>query len=455
MQQERPMAPLITWFGDDFTGAAAVMEVLAFAGIDTVLFSDIPDPDLFARFADCGAIGIASTARTEGPDWMDAHLPAAFDFLQNTGAPILHYKVCSTFDSSPQSGNIGRATEIGLRITGAKAAPLLTAAPQMRRYQSFGNLFAGTFDGVFRLDRHPVMARHPVTPMDEADLALHLAAQTDLPIGLIDLESLWTDPAQRLATLLDQGKRILSLDSMEDRSEAAAGKLIWDNREALSFAVGSQGIEFALVRHWQDIGLIPPPPAPKSAGKHAQIAVISGSVSPSTAQQIDWASENGFAIIRFDASAMLETPSTTETLIQSTVETAIQAVQNGQSPLVCSATGPEDPAVAKVRATVAQKNIPMDEANKAIGIALGQILDGILKETDIRRAVISGGDTSGHGMRALGLQALKAISPTIPGASLCIGYGGKHHDGLEIALKGGQMGSMDFFGWIREGGGPR
>jgi len=26
---------------------------------------------------------------------------------------------------------------------------------------------------------------------------------------------------------------------------------------------------------------------------------------------------------------------------------------------------------------------------------------------------------------------------------------------LEIALKGGQMGSMDFFGWIRDGGGPR
>ncbi len=449
------MAPLVTWFGDDFTGAAAVMEVLAFAGIDTVLFSDTPEPELFSRFADCGAIGIASTARTEGPEWMDANLPQAFEFLQSAGAPILHYKVCSTFDSAPHSGNIGRAAEIGLRVTGAKAAPLLTAAPQMRRYQAFGNLFAGTFEGVFRLDRHPVMSRHPVTPMAEADLALHLVAQTDLPSGLIDLESLWSDPNPQLAALIEQGKRILSIDSMEERSEAAAGKLLWENREALSFAIGSQGVEFALVRHWQNIGLIPPAPAPKSAGKLEQIAVVSGSVSPSTAQQIDWAAKNDFAIIRFDASAMLETPSATDALIQSAIQSALQAVKNGQSPLVCSATGPEDPAVAQVRATVAQKSILMDEANKAIGIALGKILDGILKSTDIRRAVISGGDTSGHGMRALGLKALKAIAPTIPGASLCVGYGGEHHDGLEIALKGGQMGSMDFFGWIRDGGGPR
>jgi hypothetical protein len=29
------------------------------------------------------------------------------------------------------------------------------------------------------------------------------------------------------------------------------------------------------------------------------------------------------------------------------------------------------------------------------------------------------------------------------------------HDGLELALKGGQMGSADYFGWIRAGGGLR
>jgi len=31
---------------------------------------------------------------------------------------------------------------------------------------------------VHRLDRHPVMSRHPVTPMSEADVARHLEKQS-------------------------------------------------------------------------------------------------------------------------------------------------------------------------------------------------------------------------------------------------------------------------------------
>lgn len=449
------MAPLISWFGDDFTGAAAVMEVLAFAGIDTVLFADTPSDQVRARFADCSAIGVASTARAEGPDWMTSHLPDAFRFLLGTGAPLLHYKVCSTFDSAPHVGSIGKAAEIGLSVTGARAIPMLTAAPQMRRYQAFGHLFAGTFDGVFRLDRHPVMSRHPVTPMQEADLLQHIAAQTSLPSGLIDLEALWSDGEARLKTLLSEGAQLLSVDSMEERSELAAGRLLWENRQDLSFVIGSQGVEYALVRHWQDQGLIPPAPSPRSAGAVDQIAVVSGSVSPSTAQQIAWAEVNGFEVIRFDAAAIIRDPDSTDQVISAAISAGLKAAAEGHSPLICSATGPDDPAVSAAREAASTAGIPMEEANKAIGMGLGRVLDGILQGCDIRRAVISGGDTSGHGMRALGLEALQALAPTIPGASLCVGYGGDRHDGLQIALKGGQMGSMDFFGWIREGGGPR
>lgn len=450
-----PHAPLITWFGDDFTGSAAVMEVLAFAGIDAVLFSDTPSPALMARFRSARAIGIASTARTHGPDWMDANLPAPLGYLNALGAPILHYKICSTFDSAPASGNIGRAIEIGLGITQTKAAPLLTAAPQMRRYQAFGTQFAGSFDGVHRLDRHPVMAHHPVTPMAEADLLAHLAHQTTLPCALINLEAMWTDPEPALTRALQAGARILSLDSIDANTEAAAGKLIWDNRAALGFVAGSQGVEYALVRHWKNIGLIAPAPSPKSAGAVAQIAAVSGSVSPSTARQIAWAKANGFEIIRFDAARALHSDIEQSDEIATAIKLGVAAARAGQSPLICSATGPNDPAVTAFGAALARANITPDLANETIGTSLGTILDGILTQTDIRRAVISGGDTSGHGMRALKLDALKALAPTIAGAALCVGYGDSPHDGLEIALKGGQMGSEDFFGWIRDGGGPR
>jgi uncharacterized protein YgbK (DUF1537 family) len=445
-------APWVTWLGDDFTGSAAVMEVLQFAGLLSVLFTDIPSPDLTARFADCRGMGIATTARSHEPAWMARHLPALLGWLDGLGAPILHYKICSTFDSSRAMGSIGAAIEIGLRVRPARAVPLLTAAPQMRRYQAFGHLFAGTLDGVFRLDRHPVMARHPVTPMAESDLLRHLAAQTDLPSTLIDLEGL-ADP-QALPAALASGARILSIDSMDPASETAAGRLIWENRADLGFVAGSQGVEYALVRHWQDSGMIPYADPPGAAVRADRIVVVSGSVSPTTARQLDWAGRNGFALLPFDARAVIGSDADMAAEEARLTGAAITAASTGQSPLVHSASG-EGPQVDAFRAALARSGMDGATANRRIGESLGRILDATLRATGIRRAVISGGDTSGHGMRQLGLSALVAVAPTIPGAALCRAFGDGPHDGLEIALKGGQMGSEDYFGWIRDGGGQR
>ncbi|TIM17069.1 MAG: four-carbon acid sugar kinase family protein, partial [Mesorhizobium sp.] len=58
------------------------------------------------------------------------------------------------------------------------------------RYTAFGHLFAAYRDKYFRIDRHPVMSRHPTTPMDESDLLIHLSRQTDLTSGLVDLATL-------------------------------------------------------------------------------------------------------------------------------------------------------------------------------------------------------------------------------------------------------------------------
>ena len=446
---------LVTWYGDDFTGSAAVMEVLAFAGIDTVLFTDIPSPALLERFKNVKALGIASTSRTHDPQWMDANLPEPLSFLDQLNAPILHYKVCSTFDSSPTSGSIGKAIEVGLSVRPATAVPVLTAAPQMQRYQAFGNLFAGSLDGVHRLDRHPVMSRHPVTPMDEADLMLHLGKQTSYASALIDLEDLWSDPTTALNNALASGARIISIDSMEPKSETSAGQLIWENRDKLGFVVGSQGIEYALVRYWQEAGMQPPATKAQGAGQVAQIAAVSGSVSPTTANQLAWSAANGFTLIEFDASKVVESDHALLTETERVIAIALSSAATGASPLVYSAAGPDDTSVSKFRAALSQSQMTSEEANARVGKSLGEVLDQVLARTVISRAVVSGGDTSGQAMRALGLEALVALAPTIPGAALCTGYGQGKHDNLQIALKGGQMGSEDFFGWIRDGGGPR
>ena len=176
---------LVSYYGDDFTGSTDVMEALASNGIPTVLFLGIPDQALLDRFQDCRAIGIAGTSRSESPAWMQEHLAPAFQWLKGLQASICHYKVCSTFDSSPAIGSIGRVMDLSRSAFGDTAIPIVAATPALGRYCAFGNLFArSATDGrVHRIDRHPIMSVHPVTPMHEADLARHLGAQTSMPMA--------------------------------------------------------------------------------------------------------------------------------------------------------------------------------------------------------------------------------------------------------------------------------
>ena len=137
-----PSEPLVAWYADDFTGAAAVMEVLTFAGLPSMLFLEPPTAEQLARYPGLKGVGVASTARTQSAEWMKGELPGIFAQLEALKPALVHYKVCSTLDSSPQVGSIGCAIEIGAVQWAPAAVPVLIAAPKMRRYQSFGHLFA-------------------------------------------------------------------------------------------------------------------------------------------------------------------------------------------------------------------------------------------------------------------------------------------------------------------------
>lgn len=219
---------LLSYYGDDLTGSTDVMEALASNGVDTVLFMDQPDEALLSRFSHCRAIGLAGTSRSETPEWMEAHLTPAFRWLKSLDAAICHYKVCSTFDSSPQVGSIGRAVEIGKSVFDQPFVPLVVGAPQLKRFTAFGNLFAAYQGEVFRIDRHPVMSRHPVTPMREADLQIHLKAQTKLSTALADLAVLSSvDADRRIDTLASDCSGMLLFDVDSAESQAQAGNQLW------------------------------------------------------------------------------------------------------------------------------------------------------------------------------------------------------------------------------------
>ena len=196
---------------------------------------------------------------------MDRNLPPVFGALAGIRAPICHYKVCSTFDSAPHVGSIGHAIDLAIPLLGGLWHPMVVASPAMGRHQLFGNLFATVYGIGHRLDRHPSMSRHPVTPMDEADLGLHLARQTKQRIGLVDFIAMTTGKANdALNRQRANGAEIISLDVLDQASLGEAGRLIWENRGERLFAVGSQGVEQALVAYWQSAGFIPDAKPPTS-----------------------------------------------------------------------------------------------------------------------------------------------------------------------------------------------
>jgi uncharacterized protein YgbK (DUF1537 family) len=122
---------LLSYYGDDLTGATDVMEAMALHGVPTVLFTQAPTPEQRARFADVRVMGLAGSSRSQTPAWMDTHLTPALGWLKTLGANVCHYKVCSTFDSSPQIGSIGRALDIGQALFKQPFVPLVVGAPQL------------------------------------------------------------------------------------------------------------------------------------------------------------------------------------------------------------------------------------------------------------------------------------------------------------------------------------
>jgi uncharacterized protein YgbK (DUF1537 family) len=425
---------LYTFYGDDFTGSTDVLEQLASAGVTTVLFLKPPTLQQLAEFGEVQAVGLAGDSRSRSPQWMRDHLPKIFAALKKFHAPINHYKVCSTFDSSSTIGSIGCAIEVGREIFSPEFVPVLVAATHLQRYMVFGNLFAADPKGtVQRIDRHP-MASHPATPMHEADLRRHLGTQTQLPIGLVNLIALQEGrEAIELKHQLEQGAFIVLFDGMSEGDLAAAGTLLWERAQQRPiFSASSSGMTAALLSAWKRSGAIKRAPVARKIGsENSPLLVLSGSCSPATAIQIRWALENGFHGIAADPEALVDPEGQELARVREQVMTNLAADRNT---VVFTALG--------------------NRSEIAIGDSLGVVFGSLLRElvlsAGVRRALLCGGDTSSHAVQQLGIYALTWLRPVQAGAPLCKAHSEQSAlHGLELVLKGGQVGSPDFFNVVQ------
>lgn len=457
------MRPHLAFYGDDFTGSADVMEVLQWAGVPTILFLEPPTREQMETFTRFEAFGVAGTSRTMTPGQMEAELKPILQQLRDSGARIVHYKTCSTFDSSPEIGSIGKALEIGREVFGSKVVPLLIGAPNLGRYQVFGNLFArsGLDTEPFRLDRHPTMMQHPITPMNEADLRVHLSRQTNLRVGLVDILKLQTSVPEQFNELMnvcDSDALLFDVLFPEHLAKLGAVFDCMTTHDDAAFVLGSSGIEYALTAFWSSQANSNPfPVTPLTQppfGPVEQLVVITGSCSPVNQRQIAWAEQHGFESLELDAARLIdERTSTTE--VNLIVDRALKRLSGGANLILHSSRGPSDPRIAAslqvMRAMgLSELDIRL-QSGKLLGPKLGRILKRILAEQPFPRVGIAGGDTSGFIARELELTALEAIAPVAPGSPLCRGYAPNELDGVEFFFKGGQVGKDHVWGTMLHG----
>jgi uncharacterized protein YgbK (DUF1537 family) len=445
---------LLAVYGDDLTGSTAVLEALAKNGVRTALFFDPPTPDeLTGRFADLAAVGVAGRSRSMTPSQMNERLAPAFEALRALDPECCHYKVCTTFDSSPEIGSIGHAIDLGQDSFDSPFVPLLIGNPPLEplgRYVVFGNLFATQDGEVYRLDRHPTMSNHPVTPMAESDLRRHLRRQTDRDIGLVDVLDMWGDPAAALERERSDAEVVL-FDTLRRAHLDVAGRLLWSEAEATDgplFAVGSSAVEYALTGRWQENGRVPDRDRRGQVDAVDRLLVMSGSAAPVTAEQIDRAVGAGFADVRLESGALVD-PDGAADARERAVSAAATALENDRSVVLYSARGPEDPVIAETRARAADLGV---DAGERLGVQQGRIVREVLDSVSVPRVCVAGGDTSGAVCDELGIHALERLAPIVPGNPLCRAtFPEADVDGLEVILKGGQVGPRNYFERVRRG----
>ena len=430
------------WYGDDFTGATDTLAVLARAGLRALLFLGTPGAQELAAAGPLDAIGMAGAARAMAPDAMRTELSRVGRFFAPLAPRVLHYKVCSTFDSSAQTGNIACAIQTLRPFVQHPWVPIVGGQPSLGRYCAFSNLFAaaGTGAAVHRLDRHPTMSRHPVTPMDESDLRRHLARQGLMDLAALHFPAYDAEPGQLNTTLAnvlgaapDAAFAPVLLDLTHTSQLPTLGRLIWQQaQQQRLLAVGSSAVAQALVAHWaatQEISS--PDQAGDARASSGPVFVLAGSLSPLTARQVQ-------AAKRYERIAVDALRLTHDTGYQQALLATIAGHLHRQVHVLAHTATQIDPtadadSAARIARAGAELLAAVVQTRASAGTPLGRI-------------GIAGGDTSSHAVQALGLWGLSYGGTLAPGVTISRAHShDANRDGMELMLKGGQMGADDLF----------
>ncbi|MGM0701248.1 MAG: four-carbon acid sugar kinase family protein [Pseudomonadota bacterium] len=393
---------------DDFTGATDTLATLARAGLAVRLFLEVPQP---SDTAGLDAFGIATEARA----LYNAELTGLMEEIGRKLVPhrpeVVHLKICSTFDSAPETGNFALAMQRLGDSLGIRSQVILGGQPSLGRYCIFGHLFARAADGaVYRIDRHPVMKSHPVTPMTESDLLRHVASLVGTPPTLVDRVALQhrNDPRPH------DPQGITLFDAVDEQDIDRVGAYLRASVPVL--CAGASSVAEAVAGAG-------PRRAPERVEAVGPILAFVGSRSAVSANQVQRAT----AYRDFALTPAQVTDSGNSEEIATAIAAALRGGENVMTHL-------DDSAPSGTPRELAQRSAALIQA--------------IVERSQIGALVVAGGDTSSAIIRALRPRSIAYCGDIDRGVSLCMADFGERQ--LPLVLKGGQVGRPNLFDHLAE-----
>jgi uncharacterized protein YgbK (DUF1537 family) len=414
---------------DDLTGASDVLAQAHRYGLEAALVigaASLP--------ADTDVVGIAGPARSLGGDAFDRLVRTDLARMAELELDVLLYKVCSTFDSSPVTGSIGRGIELMHEQFPAHGPiAVAPAQPLFGRYTAFSTHCAAHSGEVYRLDRHPVMSRHPSTPMHEADLRRVLAEQLapGSEVGAIHLpahaagifERTWADRRG------ERGRPAFVVDAVEEHHLDAIARALTGERgrPGPALVVGSGGIMAALAR--TRTGAQAGPAAEQTAS--GPVLAVSASASEVTAEQIGDALAHGWVDVAVPVDLLGPSGAGPVAALDARVASALTA---GRDVVVHTTRGTDDPRYAARGAVVDPGHV---------GSLIGGLAARMATRGLTRDIAIFGGDTSSHALIAMGVRELRVSAQFVVAGPVCRTDARAAVAGCRLLLKGGQVGPPD------------
>jgi 3-dehydrotetronate 4-kinase len=273
------------------------------------------------------------------------------------------------------------------------------------------------------------MRHHPLTPMTDACLPRVLQAQCRQAVGLVEHATVRQGEAAvaaKLEALQSKGVRLAIVDAITNDDLMGMRRAF----AGLPLLVAGSGVAIGLP---QNHGIVPGPDAARLPALRGSQAIVSGSCSAASNAQVVNFMESG-------GSAFAVDPLRIAAGVDVVAEALVWAASLlGDKPVLFYATA--EPDAVKV----VQSRLGVSHAGELVEGALSKIALGLV-ERGVRKLIVAGGETSGSCVQALAIRQMRIGHQIDPGVPWChVHAPAAGNEGLLIALKSGNFGSVDFF----------